>query len=142
MALPSQGLLLRSGLRRAFAAIVLLGIAAAHGEQNEMLVSAWELKTVADHPPSTLNIKFWNIQFGRDGNWSFSGEMMGRYEGMKLAGHGTWSTEQSQLSYTAGSNHGRSEFTIKNGVLTLSPDPVVRPDGKTPVTATYRRVAR
>jgi hypothetical protein len=70
------------------AVTVLLVVAAGRGEQNGTLVATWELKSIAAHPPSALNIRSWKLAF------------------------------------------------------VLSPDPVVMPDGKTPVTTTYQRVSR
>ena len=129
------------GSCKLLAATVLLVAAAGRGQQNEILVATWELKSVAAHPPSALNIRSWKIAFGRDGRWTYSGEMMGRFDGMKLRGDGSWNTKGRRLSYTAGANHGETEFTIKNDFLTLSPDPVVMPDGKTRVTTTYQKVS-
>jgi hypothetical protein len=121
MALCSQHSRLRTGSCKLLAATVLLVVAAGRGEQNDILVATWELKSVAAHSPSALNIRSWRVAFERGGRWTYSGEMMGRFEGMKLSGHGSWNTKGSQLSYTAGDNHGQSEFSVKNEVLTLSP---------------------
>jgi hypothetical protein len=107
----------------------LLAVALRRGEQNESLVATWGLKTVASNPPSKLNVRSWRIAFAPDGRWTYSGDMMGRFEGMKLSGRGSWNTQGARLSYTASNNQVQSEFTVKNEVL-ISPDPVVMPDGK------------
>jgi hypothetical protein len=137
---PVQKSRLQVGSWRLPAATILLIVAAGRAGQNERVVATWELKSVAGRAPETLNIKSWEIAFRRGGRWTYSGEMKGPYEGLKLSGDGTWKTEGAQIRYAAGDNQGQSEFMIEKNVLTLSPDPVVMPDGKTHAATTYQRV--
>ena len=55
------------------AAAVLLCVAAGRAGQNERLMATWELKSVAEHAPSALNIRSWRISFARDGKWNYTG---------------------------------------------------------------------
>jgi hypothetical protein len=84
-------------------------------------------------------MKTWRVNFLPNKQWSFSGTMNENFGGMAVNGEGTWSLVSGELEYTAGSNHGRTKLAIAEGILTLSPDPIIRPDGKTPAVATYRQ---
>jgi hypothetical protein len=103
------------------------------------LIGTWILKTVAGRPPATINIKSWQISFSADGTWKYSGDMMGPFDGTHLQGSGSWTLKDGILSYTAGSNQGNSKATVKARVLSLSPDPVVKPGGKTDVDTEYQK---
>jgi hypothetical protein len=102
------------------------------------LVGTWVLETVGGDPPATINIKSWRIVFSANHQWTYSGEMTGRFAGMQLNGSGAWEISSGVLEYTAGANKGRSTPTIRQRILTLSPDPVVMPDGKKPAVTTYK----
>jgi hypothetical protein len=102
------------------------------------LLGTWLLETVGGDPPGTINIKSWRIVFSTNQQWTYSGEMTGKFAGMHLNGSGTWKVSSGVLEYTAGENKGRLTPTIRQRILTLSPDPVVMPDGKTPVVTTYK----
>ena len=110
--------------------------------QPNDVYGAWVLKTINGLPPSNLQIKDWRIDFLTNQHWTYSGEMTGHFTGMKLSGEGSWriqSDSSGSLEYTAGENSGRSTITLRNGLLRLSPDPVIVQDGKNPVTTTYKR---
>ena len=103
------------------------------------LLGTWVLETVGGDPPATINMRSWRIVFSTNHQWTYSGEMTGKFAGMEVNGSGTWKISSGVLEYTAGENKGQSTPTIRQRILTLSPDPVVMPDGKTPVFTTYRR---
>jgi hypothetical protein len=107
------------------------------------LSGAWILETVGGKPPGAVNLKSWRItfstnQFSTNQQWNYSGEMTERFGGMQVSGSGSWKISSGVLEYTAGANTGRSIPKIRDRTLTLSPDPVVMPDGKTPVVTTYK----
>jgi hypothetical protein len=104
------------------------------------LSGAWILETVGGKLPGAVNIKSWRISFSINQQWNYSGEMTERFGGMQLSGSGSWRISSGVLEYTAGANKGRCIPTIRNRTLTLSPDPVVMPDGKTPTMTTYKKV--
>jgi hypothetical protein len=135
---------LRQDNRSVRAAIVFLAFAGTFvGSQRPIgprdLDGPWDLETVAGKPANSINIQTWRITFSASQQWTYFGEMTERFGGMRLSGSGTWKIVSGELEYTAGENKGRSNVMIKNGVLTLSPDPVVMPDGKTPAVTTYKR---
>lgn len=103
------------------------------------LEGTWILETVAGKPPVSSNVKTWRINFAANHQWTYSGEMAGVFDGTRVNGSGTWEIVSGALDYTAGSNKGTSKLTIKNGTLTLTPDPVIMPGGKTPAETTYKR---
>jgi hypothetical protein len=103
------------------------------------LSGTWVLETVGGKPPGAVNIKSWRIKFSTNEQWTYSGEMTERFGGMQLSGSGSWKISSGSLEYTAGNNKGRSIPTIQDGTLTLSPDPVVMPDGKSPIVTTYKK---
>ena len=112
---------------------------AQHSIAAKDVAGVWILETAAGQPPASVNIKTWRIDFSADGKWTYAGEMTGQFGGVRVNGSGSWKIVSDALEYTAGDNKGSSKPTIKNGILTLSPDPVVTPGGKTPVVTTYRR---
>lgn len=107
---------------------------------NEKILGAWNLKTVAGITPDKFNIKSWQAEFFAGGKWDFSGSMSGPYEGMQLKGSGTYQISGNEFHYTAGDRSGKSLIEVKDGLLMLSPDPVVKPNGgKDDVTTEYER---
>src|ERR1700676_3039593 len=54
------------------------------------LLGTWVLETVGGDPPATINIKSWRIVFSTNHQWTYSGEMTGKFAGMQLNGSGTW----------------------------------------------------
>jgi hypothetical protein len=108
--------------------------------KSEDMLGAWVLQSVGGNPPSTVNIKSWQITFSTNQQWVCAGEMSGTSGGVKVSGSGTWKITSGTLEYTAGDNKGRSLPAIQDGTLTLSPDPVIMPDGgKTQTVTTYKR---
>ena len=120
----------------AFLLLVRIGITA---QLSSALVGKWALRTVAGRPPSTINIKAWEISFSPNGKWKYSGEMTGSFAGMRVEGSGSWTVKNDILSYSAGATHGTCKIAIKARALSFSPDPVLMPDGKTPVNTEYER---
>ena len=104
------------------------------------LVAGWKLSTVSGQSPAALNIKSWRIEFLTEGNWNYSGEMTGVFEGMKVKGSGTWLVREDQLEYTAGDNKGKTTVHLEGDSLLLSPDPVIRLHGREPVETRYVKV--
>jgi hypothetical protein len=102
------------------------------------LLGTWVLETVGGEPPATINIKSWRIVFSTNHQRTYSGEMTGKFAGMQLNGSGAWEISSGVLEYTAGESKGQLTPTIRQRILTLSPDPVIMPDGKTPVVTTYK----
>jgi len=107
---------------------------------NQNIVGIWTLKRVAGESPSKINIKTWQIEFSENGDWKYSGSMTGQYEGMELNGSGKYKISENIFEYTAGNNNGKSKIEIKDNILTLSPDPVVKPKGKDDVMTIYEQV--
>ena len=104
------------------------------------ITGTWILETVAGKPPGSINIKTWRISFTANQQWTYGGEMNEKFGGMKLSGSGSWKIIANELEYAAGSNKGRSKLRIDNGVLILTPDPVVTmPGGKFPAVTTYKK---
>lgn len=99
----------------------------------------WRLQSVADGTPSAVNIKQYEAEFLSDGTWRYEATMAGPFVGTRMKCSGTWKLDGPVLEYSAGDNTGRTRVTISGRVLTFSPDPVVMPDGKTPVTTRYER---
>jgi len=136
-----MGLTRRSGLNLLLC-VLLVGCTSGDNRasiEEKDLAGAWVLETVGGSPPSTVNIKSWRINFSANQKWTYSGEMTGPFGGAQVSGSGTWTISAVVLEYTAGNNKGQSIVTIQNGTLTLSPDPVIMPDGKTPTVTKYRR---
>lgn len=94
------------------------------------LLGTWKLKAVGGKDSATIAIKSWQVEFREQGNWIYSGSMTGKWEGMKLSGSWTWLLQGNRLEYTAGANTGKATVHIDNDSLVLSPDPVVRLNGK------------
>jgi hypothetical protein len=105
---------------------------------NDML-GTWALETVGGGPPGASNIKSWQIVFSADNQWTYSGEMTGTFAGMQVNGSGTWGVISGVLDYSVEGSEGRSTATIRERILTLTPDPVIMPDGKTAAVTTYRQ---
>ena len=107
---------------------------------EQEILGAWDLKTISGDTPTKINIKSWQVEFSAGGNWSYSGSMTGQFEGMQLKGFGTYRISGNEFQYTAGENSGKSLIEIKDGLLVLSPDPVVKPNGgKDDVRGEYER---
>jgi len=133
-------------MRRAFLALMLLVVCASRGHiiaadsiDAKDLLGSWVLETAGGEPPSVLAIKSWRINFSADQRWTYAGEMTGRFAGMQLRGSGEWRINSTLPEYSAGANKGQSKVIIRDRLLTLSPDPVVMPEGKTRVVPTYKR---
>jgi hypothetical protein len=106
----------------------------------EDLTGTWILQTVAGKPPSSVNIKAWEVSFSAARRWIYGGEMDERFGGMKMSGSGLWKIVDNELDYTAEDNKGKSKMSIMDGVLTLIPDPVVTmPGGKPRAVTTYKK---
>ena len=106
------------------------------------LSGSWVLETVNGRPPKTVNIASWRISFATNRHWTFGGEMAGRFQGMQINGSGSWDIESGILQWVAENRKGQSKATIQGAILTLSPDPVITPGGKSPAVTTYRRVGK
>lgn len=102
---------------------------------NDMIIGKWNLTRVDRQTPSTLDIKSHKIDFAINGTWTSETVMQGPFSGMQVKSSGTWSLKDSTISYTAGSNSGRSEIKLTKGQLILNPDFVIRKDGKIEVPA-------
>jgi hypothetical protein len=135
---------LYDGIRRTVLFAVLLLFGCGHriaGDSTDAkdILGSWVLETVGGVPPSAVAIKEWRISFSADKKWAYSGEMTGRFAGTQLSGSGQLKLRSDVLLYSAGANKGESKVTVKDKILTLSPDPIVMPDGKTPAVTTYKR---
>jgi hypothetical protein len=147
MTMPRNAIIQRATVRLVVVFLCFLVVSSARlGKSAEEasirandLLGTWVLETVGGDPPATINIKSWQIAFSTNHQWTYSGDMTGRFAGMQLNGSGTWEISSGVLEYTAGANKGRSKPTIRQRTLTLSPDPVVMPDGKRPVVTTYKQ---
>jgi hypothetical protein len=122
--------------------LLLMGCASHVGKAPDStgkldIHGSWLLKTVGGRSPDVVAIKTWRISFSGDQQWTYSGEMTGRFAGMQVSGSGRWTLQSDVLNYAAENNKGESKITVKDGVLTLSPDPVIAPGGKTRVVTTY-----
>jgi hypothetical protein len=133
-------------MRSAFFVFLLLVVCATHSHiiaadsiDTKDLLGAWVLETVGGQPPGVFAIRSWRINFSPDQRWTYAGEMTGRFAGMQLRGSGEWRLNSTLLEYSAGANKGQSKVIIRDGSLTLTPDPVVMPEGKTRVVTTYQR---
>jgi hypothetical protein len=105
--------------------------------QRKDILGAWVLETIGGGPPGASNIKSWMIVFFANNQWTYAGEMTGIFAGLQVNGSGTWEISLGVLDYTVEGDKGRSMAAIRERILTLSPDPVIVPDGKTPVVTTY-----
>ncbi len=135
----------RTMLRSALAISILLVAGLRTDASSRLLPSAnllgtWKLKAVGGKDPATIAIKSWQVEFREQGNWIYSGSMTGKWEGMKLSGSGTWPLQGNHLESTAGVNTGKATVHIDNDSLVLSPDPVVRLNGKEAVETQYVRL--
>jgi hypothetical protein len=123
--------------------LLIAAIGAMSSHTNATLLSGlpgtWRLTAVGGKDPITISVRSWQIEFREQGKWLYSGAMTGKYEGMKLSGSGTWSLQGNQLDYTAGANKGQTTVHVERDSLTLSPDPVIRLQGKEPVDTQYVR---
>jgi hypothetical protein len=133
-------------MRSAFFAALLLVACASRGHivaadsiDAKDLPGPWVLETAGGESPGVLAIKSWRINFSGDQRWTYAGEMTGRFAGMQVRGSGEWRINSNLLEYSAGANKGQSKVIIHDRLLTLSPDPVVMPEGKTRVVTTYRK---
>ena len=106
------------------------------------LVGTWQLQSVADKSPDTISIQKYEAEFLGDGTWEYRATMAGRFAGTEMKGSGTWKLDGEFMQYSAGANTGRTRVAIVGNVLTLSPDPVVTPGGKTKSTTRYERAKR
>jgi len=128
--------MLRSALAISILLVAGLGVMSQRTDASSRvlpsanLLGTWKLKAVGGKDPATIAIKSWQVEFREQGNWIYSGSMTGKWEGMKLSGSGKWSLQGNHLEYTAGVNTGKATVHINNDSLVLSPDPVVRLNGK------------
>ena len=104
------------------------------------LLGTWHLKTVGDKDPGTIAIKSWQVEFREQGKWIYSGTMTGKWEGMTMSGSGIWVLHGSQMEYTAGANAGITTVHVDKDLLVVSPDPVIRLNGKQAIDTQYVRV--
>jgi hypothetical protein len=110
-------------------------------KNDKEILGSWNLKTISGNSPDKLNIKSCKIEFSEDGKWNYSVKMTRQYEGMELEGSGTYKTNSNAFEYTAGENSGKSEIEIKDDLLMLSPDPVIKPNGgKVAAKTVYERL--
>ncbi|HJZ97893.1 MAG TPA: lipocalin family protein [Candidatus Solibacter sp.] len=108
---------------------------------QDALIGKWRLESIEGKPPTSEDIETWTVEFKPDGNWSYTGQMTQRFARMPLGGAGTWKLNSGVLEYSSGNNKGRSTVTLGDG-LTLSPDPVIAPDGgKYRVVTVYKRAS-
>ncbi len=139
--------ILRSALASSILIIAGLGAMSQRNEApkkvslSASLLGTWKLKTVGGGNPATLDIKSWQLEFREQGKWIYSGAMTGKFDGMTLNGSGTWLLQGNQMEYTAGANRGKTTVHVDNNSLVLSPDPVVRLNGKEAVETQYVRLA-
>lgn len=105
------------------------------------VTGAWILDTVAGSAPDSINVKRWRINLAANGQWTYSVEMNEKYSGKRLDGSGSWKIVSGESEYTADGIKVKSRLMIRDGKLTLSPDPVVAmPGGHPAVMTTYKRL--
>jgi hypothetical protein len=119
--------------------VVFLSFSAIAGDRLPSLLSngVWELKSTSKGKPEQLNIETYTASFNSDGSWIFKSSLNGKFAGMTVEGAGSWSITGSTLNYTAGDNSGSSTIVIKDGILYLSPDPVVLFNGSEQIKTEY-----
>lgn len=106
---------------------------------RDQILGAWQLQTINGQSPISQNIESYQVQFLNDNTWSYSAKMGGVYQGMEMKGSGTWELNSDTLQYVAGANHGQCKVTLRNDLLTVSPDPVISPNGKEAAVTIYAR---
>jgi hypothetical protein len=104
------------------------------------LPGTWKLASVGGKSPASIQIDSWQVQFGGDGKWQFSGSLTGDNQGTQMSGAGTWVLQGNDMQYTAGDNKGTTGVNVEKGALVFSSDPVIRVNGKDPVETRYVRV--
>jgi hypothetical protein len=107
---------------------------------QDALIGKWRLESIEGKPPTSEDIETWTVEFKPDGNWRYTGQMTQRFMRMPLSGSGSWKLSSGVLEFSStGNNSGRSNVTLGDS-LTLSPDPVIAPDGgKKHVVTVYKR---
>jgi hypothetical protein len=103
------------------------------------LSGTWELTTAGGQSLAALNIQSWQMSLENDGTWNYTGRLMGPLTGTLTGPGGTWKIEGHTIHFTVGARPVDSNVVLADGVLSLAPDPIVMPDGKTPVSSTWSR---
>jgi len=105
----------------------------------DALIGKWRLESIEGQPPASQDIETWTVEFKPDGSWSYTGQMTQRFMRMPLGGSGSWKLNSGALEFIIGGNSARANVTLAD-TLTLTPDPVISPNGgKVKVTTVYKR---
>lgn len=117
-------------------------VAGSDNAAEARLVGRWKLTMVNGQNPASINLKTYEIEFLKDNHWKLEAAMKADSQGRikRLKSAGIWKIDNGVMSYTVGRNKGVTKLTLKDDSLTLSPDPAIRPGGKTLATTAYARI--
>jgi hypothetical protein len=105
----------------------------------EDLVGKWRLVRAGGQPPAAFDLKSMQFDIAADGTWASATEMQGTRAGMSMKGGGKWSLADGLVSYSNGTNSGKSRARLESGRLILDPDFSVRKGGTEEVVGEYER---